>query len=182
MDILLVVVSFFVVLLIVVLVHELGHFSAAKKFGVKVEEFGVGFPPRAYSKKYKGTEYSINWLPFGGYVRLFGEDDRGSLADGSFQSVSTFRRLIVILAGPAFNIFLTIIMFTIALSIGLNTVVTEENNMYIGDKSLILNSVIADGALDGKIEPGSTITHAIVDEETIEINSIADLKGITSFE
>ncbi|HMB17442.1 MAG TPA: site-2 protease family protein, partial [Candidatus Paceibacterota bacterium] len=59
---------------ILILVHELGHFFAAKIFGVKVKEFGLGYPPRIFSKKYGETEYSINALPFGGFVKIHGED------------------------------------------------------------------------------------------------------------
>ena len=67
--------TFFIILSILVLIHELGHFLMAKKIGVKVEEFGMGLPPRIIGKKIKGTVYSINWLPIGGFVKLAGEDE-----------------------------------------------------------------------------------------------------------
>ena len=70
------IVAFIVIFSLLVLVHEWGHFFAARKAGIKVEEFGIGLPPRAkalYTDK-KGTVYSLNWIPFGGYVRLYGED------------------------------------------------------------------------------------------------------------
>ena len=63
----------FIGLFSLILVHELGHFWAAKFFGIRVDEFGIGFPPRIASKKKGDTTYSINWLPFGGFVRIFGE-------------------------------------------------------------------------------------------------------------
>jgi regulator of sigma E protease len=66
---------FAVMLSILVLVHELGHFLTAKKFGIKVEEFGFGLPPRIFGIKRGETIYSINWLPIGGFVRMFGEDE-----------------------------------------------------------------------------------------------------------
>ena len=65
---------FVVALSILVLVHEFGHFFAAKFTGVKVEEFGLGLPPRIWGKKYKGTVWSLNWLPIGGFCKLSGED------------------------------------------------------------------------------------------------------------
>lgn len=71
---LLTVLVFFIVLSILVLVHELGHFIAAKKLGIKVEEFGLGLPPRIFGIKFGETEYSVNWLPIGGFVKLFGEE------------------------------------------------------------------------------------------------------------
>ncbi len=70
-----------VVLLIVVMIHELGHFVTARLTGMRVEEFGIGLPPRARSlhTDKKGTEYSLNWLPIGGFVRIFGEDPRDTV-------------------------------------------------------------------------------------------------------
>ena len=56
------------------LVHELGHFVAAKRAGITVEEFGIGFPPRIASITWHGTRYSLNWIPLGGFVRMLGED------------------------------------------------------------------------------------------------------------
>jgi regulator of sigma E protease len=81
-----------VILVVLIVVHELGHFIVAKIFRVRVDEFGLGYPPRAYSLgKIGDTEYTLNWIPFGGFVRLFGEEGtpvgaaraRGSLANAS---------------------------------------------------------------------------------------------------
>ena len=69
------IITFLIVLSILVLVHEAGHFLLAKKFGIRVEEFGFGLPPRALSIKRGKTIYSINWLPIGGFVKLYGEDE-----------------------------------------------------------------------------------------------------------
>lgn len=72
------IVVFIVILSVLVLIHELGHFFVAKKLGVKVEEFGFGFPPRIWGKKFGETLYSINLLPIGGFVKLYGEDEAGA--------------------------------------------------------------------------------------------------------
>jgi len=72
------VIVFLIILSILVLIHELGHFFAAKKFGIKVEEFGFGLPPRLFGIKKGETMYSINWLPIGGFVKLYGEDEAGA--------------------------------------------------------------------------------------------------------
>ena len=61
---------------LLILVHEWGHFTAARRSGVKVEEFGIGLPPRVWGKKYGEVLYSINAIPFGGFVRMLGEDPR----------------------------------------------------------------------------------------------------------
>ena len=67
------IIIFIVILLILVVVHEFGHFFTAKRFGIRVDEFGFGFPPKLFSKKFGETEYSLNLLPLGGFVRIFGE-------------------------------------------------------------------------------------------------------------
>ena len=80
-------VLYFVVILgVLILVHELGHFVLAKRAGVKVEEFGIGFPPRLFSWRRGETEYSINLIPLGGYVRMLGEEDPS--APRSFAAAS----------------------------------------------------------------------------------------------
>ena len=66
---------FLTILVILVVAHEAAHFVTAKLFGVRVLEFGVGFPPRAWAKRFGETEYSVNWMPLGGFVRLLGEED-----------------------------------------------------------------------------------------------------------
>ncbi|MBY0473405.1 site-2 protease family protein [Patescibacteria group bacterium] len=65
---------FILILVCLILAHEFGHFIVAKAFGIRVDEFGIFFPPRIFAIKWRGTEYSLNWLPFGGFVRIFGED------------------------------------------------------------------------------------------------------------
>jgi len=66
--------AFVAILVVLVLVHELGHFITAKRAGITVEEFGIGFPPRIGSITWHGTRYSLNWIPLGGFVRMLGED------------------------------------------------------------------------------------------------------------
>jgi regulator of sigma E protease len=75
---LLTVIVFLLILSVLVLIHEAGHFFVAKLFGIKVEEFGFGLPPRIFGKKFGETLYSINWLPIGGFVKLYGEDEAGA--------------------------------------------------------------------------------------------------------
>lgn len=71
------IIAFILILSLLVIVHEAGHFFVAKLFKIKVEEFGFGLPPRAFGKKFGETLYSINWLPIGGFVKLYGEDEAG---------------------------------------------------------------------------------------------------------
>lgn len=104
--------TFFVVLFILIISHELGHFLVAKKVGVKVLEFGFGIPPKIFGKKIGETIYSLNWLPFGGFVRLFGEEGEVTGA-GSFISKSKLSRLIVIVAGVLSNLLISLVVFSV---------------------------------------------------------------------
>jgi regulator of sigma E protease len=98
-----------------VLFHETGHFLLARLFGMKVEEFGIGIPPLAkiLGKDRKGTTYTLNWLPIGGFVRIRGEDALAEDAarPGSFASKPYFARALVLLAGVTFNFLLAFFVF-----------------------------------------------------------------------
>lgn len=109
---------FIVTLLILVVIHELGHFLVAKKSDIKVLEFGFGIPPRAWGKKIGETLVSINWLPFGGFVRLLGEDevDKETLDNKrSFAAKPVGIRIAVVIAGVIMNLLLAWVLFYIVL-------------------------------------------------------------------
>jgi len=106
---------------ILILVHELGHFLVAKLFKVKVEEFGIGFPPRLFSKKKGETRYSFNLLPLGGFVRLYGESGSAeNLADEkrSFIFQPAWRRVVIIGAGVVMNFLLGWFILSAVFAIG----------------------------------------------------------------
>lgn len=97
-----------------IFLHELGHFILAKRFGIKVTEFGFGIPPRIVGFRYGETLYSLNWIPFGGFVRMMGmggEDD--STHPRSFGSRNGLQRILILLAGPLVNLLLPIVVFTV---------------------------------------------------------------------
>jgi len=106
------------VLSFLILVHELGHFIAAKKSGVYVEEFGIGLPPRIFGKKIGETIYSINALPFGGFVKLHGENSEEAIKypKRSFLKKSKKTRIFIITAGVLMNFFVGILAFSITYS------------------------------------------------------------------
>ena len=114
---LLTIIAFFVVLFVLVMVHEWGHFFAAKKMGMTVEEFGFGFPPRIASFKKNGTRYSFNWLPLGGFVKIQGENGDDERA-GSFGTKSAPARLLVLAAGVIMNIVLAWVLLSVSLGLG----------------------------------------------------------------
>lgn len=133
MDVLSTILAFVVVLVVLILVHELGHFVAAKLAGITVEEFGIGFPPRVASVMYRGTRYSVNALPLGGFVRMLGEDgeievqrlreqgvdgpDLERALEGAFNRKPIVVRLAVLLAGVAMNFLLAAVLFAVVVSL-----------------------------------------------------------------
>jgi len=104
------IIAFVLVLSLLVLVHELGHFAVAKLTGIKVEEFGFGYPPRLFTIARRGdTEYTINAIPFGGFVRMLGEEDPSH--PDSFAAKSKLVRASSLLAGPLMNVVLAFFLF-----------------------------------------------------------------------
>ncbi len=117
---------FIIVLSVLVFVHELGHFVMAKKAGMKVEEFGFGFPPRLFGIKKGETVYSINWIPFGGFVKIFGEDGEHRDNPRSFGAGKASTRAGVIVAGVAMNLILAIFLLIIGNAIGLRVGLPDQ--------------------------------------------------------
>lgn len=113
------IVVFIITIAILVLIHELGHFLTAKKFNIKILEFGFGLPPRAIGRKIGETILSLNWLPFGGFVHLLGEDDinKKTLRDKrSFASQKVWKRIVVVVAGVVMNLLLAWFLYYLVLS------------------------------------------------------------------
>ncbi|MDO8429330.1 MAG: M50 family metallopeptidase [Candidatus Daviesbacteria bacterium] len=108
---------FILTLGVLVLVHEFGHYFAAKKFNVKVLEFGFGLPPKLWGKKIGETIYSLNWLPIGGFVRLLGEDEvpgqevKKPEANRWFSNQPVWQRIVVVVAGVVMNLLLATVLF-----------------------------------------------------------------------
>lgn len=105
------IIIFIIILTILILSHEFGHFIVAKKSGMIVEEFGIGFPPCVYRIKKNGTVYSINLIPFGGFVKIKGEDGETSNAPDSFAAKPATTKLLVLAAGAVFNFILGYLLF-----------------------------------------------------------------------
>ena len=126
---------FVIILSILILIHEAGHFFTAKFFKIKVEEFGFGLPPRIFGIKFRETLYSINWLPIGGFVKLYGEDDAGSGSvnlkeqkipkedlDRAFYTRPIWQRALVIVAGVVMNFILAVTIISVLFSfVGVQT-------------------------------------------------------------
>lgn len=114
-------VSFLAVIAVVIITHELGHFITAKASGVRVDEFGLGFPPRLFGIKRGQTLYSLNALPFGGFVKMAGEEDPKAADSLAGKSIAT--RLLVLSAGSLMNALLPLLLFSLAFMIPHDVVV-----------------------------------------------------------
>lgn len=130
-----------------VVVHEFGHFLAARRNGVEVEEFGIGFPPRAWSKKTKsGFIFSLNWLPIGGFVRLKGESDAAT-AQGSLGAASTWAKAKIMLAGVVMNLVVAFGLLTVLAWIGMPQLIknqfTVQNDSKIVKNEVLISSIEA---------------------------------------
>ncbi len=138
------IILFLAVLSVLVLAHEIGHFITARRLGCKVEEFGIGFPPRIFAWKRKGVEYSVNWIPLGGFVRIKGESGEHRDHDDSFSAKEAWKRLVILLAGVTMNFVLAAVLLTAGFMIGLPTAI--DNNIPAGaeirDQAVRVMSII----------------------------------------
>jgi len=172
MDVLGTVAAFIAILVVLVLVHELGHFLVAKRAGITVEEFGIGFPPRVASVMWRGTRYSVNWIPLGGFVRMLGEDgdvevkrlrEQGmndaqveQAMAGAFNRKPVWVRFVVLFAGVAMNFILAASLFAVAFSMPLQ----------VGEGPLTVTDIQPDSPAAQSLEVGDVITG--VDGRTFE--------------
>lgn len=158
-----------------ILIHEGGHFLAAKFFKVKVEKFSIGFGPRIFSKQGKETTYSISLIPFGGYVQMTGEMERSD-EKGAFNNAKILHRIAIVASGPIINILFGIIVyFILILTSGVyaSTIIEEIipealpniSNLQVGDKIIQIN--------DEKIRIKSDIDKALAENKGEEISIIA---------
>jgi len=164
---------FFIVLGVLVLVHEWGHYIVAKKTGMRVDEFGIGFPPKACSIKRGETEYSLNWLPIGGFVRIFGENLEDAENMGleekdvsrSFASRPKWAQALVLIAGVTMNIIFAWFLFVVTLMIGVPTAVDEATAL--PSAQLYVAGTLADSPA-GSIPEGSEIISVSSNGKTLD--------------
>ncbi len=148
-------ITFFVILTILVLIHELGHYAVARIVGVRVEEFGLGLPPRIWGKKVGNTVYSLNWLPIGGFVRLAGEDAEAhdpKLAKTAkyrefFWARSKKERSAILVAGVFMNFILAVVITAALLVTG----VKEPSGKVHVEKVVVNSPAAAAGLREGDI-------------------------------
>jgi len=159
---------FIVFLSILILVHELGHFLFAKILKVGVDEFGIGFPPRLISFKLRETVYSINLVPFGGFVKLRGEDNAED--PNGFLAQHPFKKILIVLGGVLFNIIFAYFAFSIGYLWGLPEASEKLENITV--IQVFPNSP----AEKAGIKIGDKITYFKYNNEFIKIESLEKLK------
>jgi regulator of sigma E protease len=139
---------FLFILGILIIVHELGHFMVAKKLGVRVEKFSLGFGPRVFSKSVNRTEYDIRLIPLGGYVKMAGDNLEEYKGEGDeYISKTPFQRALIVFFGPLFNYILGFLCFWLIFFAGYPTLTTKVGGLIDGL-----------GAKDAGVQTGDKIT------------------------
>jgi regulator of sigma E protease len=137
--------AFLLILGVLIFVHELGHFMVARWSGVVVEEFGFGFPPRIWGVKRGSTMYSINWIPFGGFVKMQGELEDEQHRPNSFVQAPFKKQAAILVAGVAMNAILAWILVTATLAIGTTIdATTKPNNHFVRTSAARVEAVVSD--------------------------------------
>lgn len=182
------IILFIVILAVLILVHEFGHFIAARSVGARVDEFGIGFPPRIWAFRPKGseTEYSINWIPFGGFVKILGENGEDDPPAGgpeeahrSLTSKNRFAQVWVLAAGVIFNVVFAWILISSAFMIGAPMSVTPEMQGIVDSPEIMILDTFADAPADvAGVMSGDVILALSADDgRTLEPTSVADVQA-----
>jgi regulator of sigma E protease len=157
---------FLIVLFVLILVHEWGHFIVAKKTGMRVDEFGIGFPPKLFGIKKGETEYTFNALPIGGFVRIFGENGTGDKdGDRAFGSRPKWAQALVLIAGVVMNILFAWLLFSVTYMVGVPTAIEESA---AGPNSQLLIAGTLPDSPASAIPAGSQIISVTAGDRTLD--------------
>lgn len=179
---LLTIIVFVLVIGLLVIVHEAGHFIMAKKAGVKVEEFAVGFPPRLYAVKKGETEYSLNLIPLGGYVKMLGELEH-STDKRAFENQKPGKRFLISIAGVVMNLILAWFLLVIGFSIGMSPVVSDPSTIpgKVLSSEVIVADVLADSTASSLgIKPGDVLVVGKSKSETITFSTASEVSAFSN--
>jgi len=184
------IIIFILVLSVLIISHEFGHFIVAKKSGMRVLEFGLGFPPRLFSITRGGTRYSINLIPFGGFVKIYGEDgmdeekkDGAEPVQGEkkFTDFSRKTQSAVIVAGVAMNFIFAWVLFTSGYIIGFPVPVGENMPYSVTNERILITGILPDGpASEAKIQTGSVIKQLTSGNNTLFPKTANDVSTFIS--
>ena len=159
-----------------IVLHELGHFLFAKKFNVKVEEFGVGIPPRIAGKKIGETIYSLNLLPIGAFVRLLGEEKQVD-DPRSFSKKSLFQKVVIVGAGVvAFWLFSIVTFMILGVSSGIPMAVEDETTQRISNPHV---QIVGIASYSPAKEAGLKLGDRILRIVSLEVDKVREVQGVT---
>lgn len=171
----LIIIIAFISLVILIILHEFGHFILAKKFGVKVEEFGLGYPPRLFGKKIGETLYSLNLLPFGGFVKIFGQEKRID-KPRSFTIKPSYQKALIILGGVVSFWVVAAILLSVVMGIGAPTVVEDEETQGLVDPKIQITAIASNSPAE---EAGLKLGDTIMSISGADINKVKEVQGFT---
>jgi regulator of sigma E protease len=174
------IIVFILILGILIFAHELGHFISAKKSGVKVEEFGFGFPPRIFAFKKGETTYSLNLFPVGGFVKIFGEErgDKISTSKRAFYNRPAWQRAIILFAGVFMNFLLAAVFFSIVHGIGTPGMVEKgQEASYRNIQVQIIEIAKNSPAEKAGIKIGDSILGISFNQEVVQIKEVEDVQN-----
>ncbi|MCA9354395.1 MAG: site-2 protease family protein [Candidatus Kaiserbacteria bacterium] len=180
------IIIFFLVLFVLILVHEWGHFITAKKTGMRVDEFGIGFPPKAAGFRRKGdeTEYTLNWLPIGGFVKIWGEnyedvedEENAKDKDRGFSAKPKWAQALVLVAGVAMNIIFAWFLFVIMFMAGVTLPVEESK---ASDEAVLYVAAVQPDSPAAVLPPATTITAIEYNGQFIEGPSASEFSTAVS--
>lgn len=195
---LLTIIVFILILGLLIFSHEFGHFISAKKAGMKVEEFGFGFPPRIFGIKKGETLYSLNLIPIGGFVKIYGEQGpekgkksrpksrrtsgqrSGKKDKRAFYNRPIWQRAIVLAMGVIMNLFLAAILLSIVHGIGIPTIV-EADSAHIENAQIQIVEVAKNSPAEEKgLKMGDTIKQFSINNSQFSINEVEDLQKLVA--
>lgn len=183
---LLTIIVFILILGLLIFSHEFGHFVAAKKAGMKVEEFGFGFPPRIFGIKKGETIYSINLFPIGGFVKIHGEQRPKKPGvfkeDGrAFYNRPIWQRAIVLVMGVIMNLFLAAVLLSIVHGIGAPTIIEERVEQNVRDIQIQIIEVAANSpAEEAGIKMGDAIKQLVINDSRFIIYEVGDVQRLVA--
>lgn len=156
--------------------HELGHFVLAKKFGVKVEEFGLGYPPRIFGKKIGETIYSLNLLPFGAFVRLRGEE-KAVEGSGSFNNQKVWRRALIVFGGALSFWVVAAVLFSLVMGMGTPKVIEDTAVGNFANPKVQIVNVLPDSPAN---KAGLKAADAILKIDGEDISKVSEVQELTA--
>lgn len=165
------VIIFLIILSALIIVHELGHFLVAKKYGIRVDEFGLGYPPRAAKLfSWKGSDFTLNWLPFGGFVKIYGENPTESeeaVSPDNFQSKNRCIQASVLAAGVFFNFLFAWLLISLGFVTGIPS--PAGMDLPLENPQTVVTLVVPGSPADlGGLKAGDTLISMQRGEDVLE--------------